>query len=154
MADQELPDFNTMAASHTTMAAHLDYISHEHASMAAQLGRMANVPAFDAGAQILDAIAKLSRRVDEHFDGTNRRFDEITQRLDSMYRKHSLCIDITSFREFNSMARIINAHAIHPSIPLSPLRNAQNEEVANFPVNGAAIDALNGQLHGLLALIA
>jgi len=75
----ELPDFNTMAASHTTMAAHLDNISHEHASMAAQLGRMANIPAFDAGEQILDAIARLSRRIDE-------RFDENTRRLESMYR--------------------------------------------------------------------
>ena len=54
MADQDLPDFNTMAASHTTMAVHL--------------GRMQNIPAFDVEEQILGAIARLSRKTDQRFD--------------------------------------------------------------------------------------
>ena len=107
----ELPDFNTMAASHTTMAAHLDNISHEHASMAAQLGRMANIPAFDAGEQILDAIARLSRRIDE-------RFDENTRRFDSMYRKHSFCIDITS--NFDRLGSSTRWHATLIPAPRIP----------------------------------
>ena len=54
IADQGLPGFNTMAASHTTMAVHL--------------GTMQNIPAFDVEEQILEAIARLSRKIDQRFD--------------------------------------------------------------------------------------
>jgi len=50
------------------------------------------------------------------------------------------------------MARLHNSNATHPSTPLVPLRNAQNEDV-NFPYDEAAIDTLNGQLQGLPALL-
>ena len=51
------------------------------------------------------------------------------------------------------MSRLTNSYATHSSTPLCPLRNRQNEDVVNFPYNGAAIDALNGQLQGLPALL-
>jgi len=61
MADQPQPNFDTMAA-------HLDTISHEHASVVAQLRMVQNIPAFNAGDQVLNAIVRLSRRIDEHFE--------------------------------------------------------------------------------------
>lgn len=58
MAGQELPNFNVVAAS-------INNNSHEQAPLAVHLERVQNLPAFDAGAQILQAIAVLSRRMDE-----------------------------------------------------------------------------------------
>jgi hypothetical protein len=82
MADQQpAPDFDAIAAS-------MNIISNEHASVALELGRMQNLPALDAGARILDAITELSRRMDERFEELSRRmderFDETASRLDSM----------------------------------------------------------------------
>lgn len=94
MAAQHPPDFNAVAAS-------MNVISNEHASAAVELGRMQNLPAFDGGAGILDAITALSRRIDERFDEINlefnrinRRFDEMTSRLDSMWGTLFFCTEI------------------------------------------------------------
>jgi hypothetical protein len=72
MADQELPDFNVMAAN-------LNNISHEQASLAVHLERMQNLPAFDAGAQILQAIAALSRRMDEQMQKQAQKMQQAMQ---------------------------------------------------------------------------
>lgn len=60
MAAQQ-PDFFAMPAD-------MNDASHAHASMAIHLERMQNIPAFNAGAEILEAIRAFSRRVDDGFE--------------------------------------------------------------------------------------
>jgi len=51
------------------------------------------------------------------------------------------------------MARQANAHATHPTTPLVPLRNSRNQDVAAFPRNLAALNAIGGQLQGLRTIV-
>ncbi|RPB14559.1 hypothetical protein P167DRAFT_533989 [Morchella conica CCBAS932] len=130
MADLEPPNF-------VAMAENLNHLSHH-------VSRMQNIPAVDAGVHIAQAIMALSRRMEDRFDEINRRFDETNRRFDETNRR-------LDSMEFNSMARLANFYATHSTTPLSPLRDAQNQDIANFPFNEAAIDALNG--NGLNVLL-
>jgi hypothetical protein len=56
------------------MVVDINNISQEGASLATQLDRMQIVPAFDAEAQILEAIRALSERMDDRFTRVNDRF--------------------------------------------------------------------------------
>jgi len=60
MANQGIPDFNLMAAN-------IQNIAQEQASLAMQVDRMQNLPAFDAEGQILQALAHLVRHLDHRF---------------------------------------------------------------------------------------
>ena len=77
MAAHQHPDFDAMAERMNT-------ISNQHASLAVEPGMMKNLPALDAKARILAAIADLSRHMDERFNKNNLRLDEINPRFDSM----------------------------------------------------------------------
>ncbi|KAI5850368.1 hypothetical protein DFP73DRAFT_539119 [Morchella snyderi] len=111
---QPQPDFVAMAADMNALA---------HASIATNLGSMVNVPAFNQGAAILQAINALSLRIDNRFDSI----------------------------EYNSIARHTNGHVNHSTTPLTPLRDSRNQEVAGFPADLAALANLNaGELNQLL----
>jgi hypothetical protein len=62
--DAQQPDFLAMAAN-------MNDASRAHASMAIHLERTQNIPAFNAGEDILKAIRALSRLVDDRFDAIN-----------------------------------------------------------------------------------
>lgn len=68
--DQQMPDFNAMAEN-------LNEVSRTQAPLATHFERMRDIPAFDASARILEAIADLSRRVDERFDRVDSRSDSV-----------------------------------------------------------------------------
>ncbi|CCX31303.1 Protein of unknown function [Pyronema omphalodes CBS 100304] len=59
----------------------MNNISLEHASLAVHLERMQNIPAFDAGAQILQAIAALSRRMDEQMQQQDQKMQQAMQQI-------------------------------------------------------------------------
>ncbi|KAI5839544.1 hypothetical protein DFP73DRAFT_208468 [Morchella snyderi] len=123
MAAQEQPDFLAMAADMNTVAADMNNVARAHASIAINLERMQNVPAFNQGAAILEAI--------------RQGFEEVNNRLDSI--------------EYNSIARHTNGHANHSTTPLTPLRDSRNRDVANFPADLAALINMNaGELNQLL----
>ncbi|KAL0639312.1 hypothetical protein Q9L58_001538 [Maublancomyces gigas] len=57
-----------MAADMNIIATNMHHVAHVHASMAINLERMQNVPAFNQGADILQAVNELSLRIDNRFD--------------------------------------------------------------------------------------
>lgn len=59
--DQQMPDF-------VAIFENLNKVSRVHASLATHFERMGSIPAFDASARVLEAIAVLSWRVDKRFD--------------------------------------------------------------------------------------
>ncbi|KAI5799691.1 hypothetical protein FPQ18DRAFT_399584 [Pyronema domesticum] len=63
------------------LLANMNNISLEHASLAVHLERMQNIPAFDAGAQILQAIAALSRRMDEQMQQQDQKMQQAMQQI-------------------------------------------------------------------------
>lgn len=75
--DQQMPDFAAVTGD-------LNEVSRAHVSLAAHFERMRDIPAFDAGARILAAIATLAQNVNARFDLVDTRFDLMDSRLDSM----------------------------------------------------------------------
>jgi hypothetical protein len=61
-------------------------ILHEHATPAVQVQRMQNLPAFDAGAQILQVIRNIRqeiRDIHQEIREIKRQLDRLVLRLDS-----------------------------------------------------------------------
>ncbi|RPB22203.1 hypothetical protein L211DRAFT_789038, partial [Terfezia boudieri ATCC MYA-4762] len=108
-------------------------------STATQEGRIQNIPALNAGQQIVQEL----RRMNERIDRMELRFTSI-----SITRTGT---ELDPGRDHNSIARQFNSHAVLLSTQLIPLHNSQNQEVENFPANIAAIDDLEAdQLTQLL----
>ena len=69
MAQQvELPDLGQMAID-------MDDISRSHKSLAGNIAKMQNVPAFNPGAQILQESRALRREMRQGFGNMERRLD-------------------------------------------------------------------------------
>lgn len=71
MADQEQPDFNTVADT-------MNDTSRSHANLAIQFDRMRNVPALDHGAQILAQLVTIVEKlgnIERRPDGFELRSD-------------------------------------------------------------------------------
>lgn len=62
-----------MAADMNAVATEMGNAALAHASIATNLGRMVDVPAFNQGAAILQAINALSLRIDNRFDSMQVR---------------------------------------------------------------------------------
>lgn len=74
---QPQPDFVAMAADMNAVAIEMGNAAQSYASIATNLGRMVNVPAFNQGAAILQAINGLSIRIDNRFDSMDNRLDSM-----------------------------------------------------------------------------
>ncbi|KAH8148462.1 uncharacterized protein LAJ45_07565 [Morchella importuna] len=144
MVDQELPDFNVMAAN-------MNNISHEQASLAVHLERMQNLPAFDAGAQILQAIAALSRRMDEQMQQQAQQAQQQAQQaqqqaqqLVQIQQEMQQIRQEISRSERNNFARLLNSFVNHSDTRLEALYGLDNEPLQDFPETIADIGALTG----------
>jgi hypothetical protein len=83
--EPQLPDFDIIARCHQSLAT-------EHQSLAIELVKCRNVPAFDQGAEILNAIRGMREEMNgmreemnEKIDGINEKIDRFDGRFKAMY---------------------------------------------------------------------
>ena len=77
--EAQLPDFDIIARCHQSLAQSL---ATGHQSLATELAKCRNVPAFDQGAEILNAIREMREEMNEKIDGINEKIDGINEKID------------------------------------------------------------------------
>lgn len=71
---QQQPDFQAIEET-------VNDISRSHVTLAANLGRLRNIPAFDGGAQILEELRAMRQDMGQRFENVERKFESMELRL-------------------------------------------------------------------------
>lgn len=71
------PDFQAMEET-------MNDISRSHVTLATNLGRMRNIPAFDGGAQILAELRAIREDMGRRFENVERKFENVEQKFENM----------------------------------------------------------------------
>ena len=156
------PDVGKLAQSFTTSFTALAVASHE-------IALVANLPAFNDGQRLFEAIERLSTsinnlRTDVNTLRTevntlrtevntlrtdvNSKFDslELRMRAESAYfSPFSNFIIMTFHSSLNHTARLYNSHISSRDTPLRLLHNQHNMAVEGFPRDSATLMRLSGQ---------
>ena len=142
------PDVNRVAEAFTTSSRALATVSQE-------ITHLVNVPAFNNGQRILEAIERLTTSVNTLTTDINTlrtdmnlRFGSLELRLraESAYFFSENFIMITFYSSQNHTARVYNSHISSRDTPLHKLYDQHNRVVEGFPRDSASLMRLSGQI--------
>ena len=155
------PDFGKLSEAFTTTSTALAAASHE-------IALVANVPTFNDGQRLFEAIERLTTSVDNlrtdlntiRIDLNTVRTDLNTMRADMnskfdslelRMRAESACFSLflsfiimTFYSSLNHTARLYNSHISSRDTPLRMLHNQRNMVVEGFPRDSANLMRLSG----------
>ena len=134
------PDMGKISEAFMTTSTALATASHE-------IALVTNVPAFNDGQRLLEAIERLTTSVDNLRTDMNSKFDslELRMRAESVYfPPFPSFIVMTFYSSLNHRAITYNSHISSRDTPLRVLHNQRNMVVEGFPRDAANLMRLSG----------
>jgi len=143
------PNIGNLTEAFTTSSKALAVVSQE-------IAHVANLPAFNNGQHLLEAIERLTTSINKL--GTdlntlrtdmNSKFDSLNLRLgaeSAYFSPFSNFIIIIFYSSLNHTARVYNSRISSRDTPLRALHDQYNRAVAEFPRDSASLMRLPGQI--------
>lgn len=136
------PNIGNLTEAFTTSSKALAVVSQE-------IAHVANLPAFNNGQHILEAIERLTTSINTLTTDMNSKFDSLNLRLgaeSAYFSPFSIFIIIIFYSSLNHTARVYNSRISSRDTPLRALHDQYNRAVAEFPRDSASLMRLPGQI--------